>query len=242
MSSVYPAERKIGAAPRGNALVAWWQQLALRERGLVMLGVAVLVLVAGFLLLWEPAALGIRKLEADLPQLRVEAASLRAMADEARRLRAAGGNVAPIAPDGRVAAVRRSLERAGLSRVGTAEASTTSGTVSAGSAPTLTVNGPIASVCVAPSARIDPPEVASEANGRVRVRFSNIDYGVWVAWLAATESELAARAVRVSVAALAPSGPVGHVRAEAVLDWTAPAPASPTASPSPSSSSSSSRP
>ena len=227
MSSVYPNERKLGAAPRGNALVAWWQQLALRERGLVMLGVSVLLLVVGYLLLWEPAALGIRKLEADLPQLRVQAASMRAMADEAQRLRAAGGNATPIAPDDRVAAVRRSLQRAGLLRVGAAETSIpSSGGSAAGPtrlAPTLTVSGAIASVSVAPSARVDPPEVASEANGRVRVRFASIDYGVWVAWLAATESELAARAARVAVVTLAPNGPVGYVRAEAVLDWTAPA-------------------
>ncbi|MGI9025625.1 MAG: type II secretion system protein GspM [Burkholderiaceae bacterium] len=213
----------VGAAPRGNALVAWWQQLALRERGLVILGVAVLVLVVGYLLLWEPAAQGVRKLEADLPQLRVEAASLRAMADEARRLRMAGGNVTPIAPDDRVAAVRRSLERAGLLRAGAAVAGSAANGTSGAFAPTLTVNGPIASVSVAPSARSDPPEIASEANGRVRVRFSNIDYGVWVAWPAATESELAARAARVSIVALAPNGPVGHVRADTVLDWTAPA-------------------
>ncbi len=219
--------------PRGgNALVAWWRALEMRERGLVLLGIAVLVLVAGYLLLWEPAAIGIRKLEGDLPQLRADAGSLRAMADEALRLRAAGGNTTPIAPDDRVAAVKRSLERAGLSSAGasasaaSAKAASAASSASAnGLAPTLTVSGAIASVSVAPSARVDPPEVAAEANGRVRVRFANIDYGVWVAWLAATEGELAARAVRVSVAALAPNGPVGHVRAEAVLDWTAPGPA-----------------
>lgn len=234
MSSVYSSERKIDASPRGNVLVAWWRQLAMRERGLVIFGVAVLVLGVGYLLLWEPAAAGIRKLQADLPQLRAQSASLRTMADEAQRLRAAGGNATPIAPDDRVAAVRRSLERAGLSRGG-ANANDAS-TPSSGSARTLTVNGASASVSVAPTSRIDPPEVATEANGRVRVRFANADYGAWVAWLAATESELAARALRVSVAALAPNGPVGHVRAEAVLDWTAPAlsasaAASPPASP-----------
>lgn len=218
MSSVYSAPRKIVASPRGNALIAWWQQLATRERGFMLVGVAVLVLVAAYMLLWEPAALGIRKLEADVPQLRAQSASLRAMGDEVQRMRAAGGSTTPIAPDDRAAAVRRSLERAGLLRGATA-----TGATSGGSAPTLTVNGAIASVNVAPTARIDPPEVTTEANGRVRVRFSDIDYGVWVAWLAATESELAARAVRVSLAALAPNGPVGHVRAEAVLDWTAPA-------------------
>ena len=200
----------------------------------MILGVAVLVLVAGYMLLWEPAALGIRKLEADLPQLRAQSASLRAMADEARQLRAAMGHSTPIAPDDRVAAVRRSLARAGLlqganvkeaANLAANEARTAGvNTASRGSAPTLTVGGAIASVGVAPSARIPPPEVAPEANGRVRVRFSDIDYGVWIAWLAATESELAARSVRVSVAALAPNGPVGHVRADAVFDWTAPAP------------------
>ncbi len=223
MSSVYSSESKIDASARGNALVAWWRQLAMRERGLMIFGVAVLVLGIGYLLLWEPAAAGIRKLQADLPQLRGQSASLRTMADEAQRLRAAGGNTTPIAPDDRVAAVRRSLERSGLSRGG-ANANDAS-TASSGSAPTLTVNGAIASasVSVAPTSRIEPPEVATEANGRVRVRFANVDYGAWVAWLATTESELAARALRVSVAALAPNGPVGHVRAEAVLDWTAPA-------------------
>ena len=230
MNSVYSSERKIDVSPRGNALVGWWQQLAQRERGLVMSGVAVLVLVVGYLLLWEPAAMGIRKLEADLPQLRAQSASLRAMAGEAQRLRAAGGNTTPIAPDDRVAAVRRSLARAGLLRTG-ANASDKSAS-SNGPVPTLTANGPIASVSVASTARVEPPEVAAEANGRVRVRFSDIDYGVWVAWLAATESELAARAAHVSVAALAPSGAVGHVRAEAVLDWTAPASVAASAGPS----------
>ena len=225
MSRVYSTERKIAASPRGNALLAWWQQLATRERGLMLFGMAMLLLVAGYVLLWEPAALGIRKLEADLPQLRAQSASLRAQSEEVLRLRAAGGNTTPIAPDDRVAAVRRSLERAGLLRGASGVDARAAGgsTTSNGSAPTLTVDGAIASVSVAPTARIDPPEVATEANGRVRIRFSDIDYGVWVAWLAATESELAARAVRVSVAELAPNGPAGHVRAEAVLDWTAPA-------------------
>lgn len=228
MSSIYSSERKINASSRGNALVAWWQGLALRERGLVMSGVAVLVLVVGYMLLWEPAVVGIRKLEADLPQLRAQAVSLRAMADEAQRLRAAGGNTTPIAPDDRVAGVRRSLERAGLSRAGASTTGTSSS--SNGPAPTLTVNGPIASVSIAPTARIEPPEVAAEANGRVRVRFSNIDYGVWVAWLASTESALAARATHVAVASPVPGGAVGHVRAEAIFDWTAPASAVPSSS------------
>lgn len=221
--------RPIDASPRGNAWTAWWGQLAPRERGLMIVGVAVLVLVAGYMLLWEPAARGIRKLEADLPELRAQSASLRAMADEVRQLRATMGQAAPIAPDDRVAAVRRSLVRSGLLRAtaveGTANRTTTAGTdvVPNGSAPTLTIKGASASG-IAPGTRLVPPEVAPEANGRVRVRFPDVDYGVWIAWLAATETELGARSARVSVVALAPGGPVGHVRADAVLDWTAPAP------------------
>lgn len=243
MSGVFSAGRgsgrPTGDSPRRNAWIAWWGQLAPRERGLMILGVAVLVFVAGYMLLWEPAARGIRRLEADLPQLRAQSASLRAMADEARQLRAAMGQAAPIAPADRVAAVRRSLERAGLSRgepvKGTAigAGAVTSDSASRGSAPVLSIGGADASGA-APGARLSPPDVAPEANGRVRVRFADIDYGVWIAWLATTETELGARSTHASVAALAPNGPVGHVRTEVVLDWTAPV-AVPAASTTPAS-------
>ena len=207
-----------------SALVVWWQRLADRERRLIGFGTLILALVLVYLTLWEPAADGMRRLQADLPQLRAQEASLRSMAAEAAALRSAGGAAAAVAPSDRVAAVRRSLQRAGLWRdgpSGDASARQTPGTSTTVS--TLTVAGAVTTVASSPTARLEPPEIVAEANDRVRVRFDNIDYGVWVAWLASTESELATRAARVSVGALAPRGPVGHVKAEALLDWSQPA-------------------
>lgn len=204
------------------ALVQWWQRLAERERRLVVFGTSIVVAVVVYLTLWEPAADGIRKLRADLPQLRTQEASLRSMATEASTLRAAGGAASTVAPSDRVAAVRRSLQRAGLWREATA-ADAVARPVSAGpstTVSTLTVAGAVTTVASSPTARFEPPEIVAEANDRVRVRFDNIDYGVWVAWLAATETELATRAARVTIVALAPRGPVGHVKAEALLDWS----------------------
>jgi type II secretory pathway component PulM len=221
-----------------TALINWWQSLATRERNLLGLGGLVVILVAGYLLLWEPPMLGVRKLETDLPQLRAQNAAMRTMADEATRLRATAGNTTTIATTDRTAAVKRSLQRAGLLSTAptSADASasakpidTTSGQV----VQTLSVNGAVTTVANAPVARSAPPEVSADGE-RVRVRFDDIDYGVWVGWLAAAEGELAARASRVMVSSTAPKGPVGHVRAEAVLDWTQPAPSSSSASSSPS--------
>ena len=207
------------------ALVLWWQRLAERERRLVVLGTAIVLAVLVYMTLWEPAANGIRRLRADLPPLREQEASLRSMATEASTLRAAGGAAAAVAPADRVAAVRRSLQRAGLWRdASTADPARPSAQGASAAAPstisTLTVAGAVTTVASSPTARFEPPEIVAEANDRVRVRFADIDYGVWVAWLASTETELATRAARVSVAALAPRGPVGHVKAEALLDWS----------------------
>lgn len=213
----------------GAALSRWWQRLAPRERGLLAAGAVVLVAALVYLFLWEPPAQGIRRLQADLPQLRAQQATLRSMADEAARLRAAGGAAAALPPTDRLAAVRRSLERAGLWRDGPASAApdTASTSVSA-----LTVNGTVAVASTAIT-RTPPPEIVAEANDRVRVRVDNIDYGVWIAWLATTEGELAAHASRVSVLALSPKAPVGHVKAEVLLDWSQPAAAaSPSSTPS----------
>jgi len=214
----------------GGWLVGWWQGLAARERAVLAFGAVVVAAVAVYLLLWEPPAQGIRKLRADLPALRAQDAAMRAMADEAGRLRAAGGTAATIAPSDRIAAVRRSLQRAGLWREG-ASASPAATAARAGDAgvgstvSTLSVGGTVTTVASAATLRSDPPEVVAEANNRVRVRFDNIDYGVWIAWLASTETELATHAARVSVNSLAPKAPVGHVRAEVVLDWSQPGPA-----------------
>lgn len=197
---------------------SFWRDLATRERRLILLGVAVFVGVVAYAFLFEPAWTGIRKLKADLPQLREQNATMRAMADETQRLRAAGGNATALAPADRLAAVRRSLTRAGLLG-GAAAAATPTGPVT-----TLTTRGPVTSVSATRIVKSNPPEVIDEGNGRVRVRFDDIDYGTWVAWLASSEVELNARASRVSVSSVAPSNAgqvVGRVRADAVFDWTA---------------------
>jgi type II secretory pathway component PulM len=199
------------------ALTRWWQGLAERERTLVGGGALLVAVVLIYLLLWEPAALGIRKLSVDLPALRQQNAAMHAMADEAARLRAASGSVAVIAAGERPAAVRRSLERAGL--WGANDARPVDAAMSAPqTVRTLTVVGPVTTVAAA-ATRAAPPEVVADGD-RVRVRFDDIDYGVWAGWLASAETELSARASRVTVVSTAPKSPVGHVRAEAVFDWT----------------------
>ncbi len=197
-----------------RTFVDWWQALGARERGFLGVGALVLVAAAVYLWLWEPPAEGIRKLGTDLPLLQTQYASLSAMADEATRLRAAAGSAAPIAPAERVAAVRRSLERAGLWNAN-------AGTTATDRAPvqTLSIGGTVTTVAAAPAQRAAPPEITADGD-RVRVRFDDVDYGVWAAWLAAAETELSARTVRASVAANAPKSPVGHVRTDALLDWT----------------------
>jgi len=202
-------------------IARWWQGLAERERTLIATGAIVVLIVLVYVLLWEPAVLGIRKLTADLPQLREQNASMHAMADEAARLRAAAGSAPPITIAERPAAVRRSLERAGLwSAAGSTARSDAAVTQTVR---TLTVGGPVTTVvAAATTTRAAPPEVVGEGE-RVRVRFDDVDYGVWAGWLASAEGELAARATRVSVVSIAPKSPVGHVRAEALLDWTPPA-------------------
>jgi type II secretory pathway component PulM len=182
-------------------------------------GGLLVLLVVVYLLLWEPPAVGIRKLSDDLPRLRAENASMLAMAGEAARLRGAAGNATPIAPTDRVAAVRRSLERAGLWSAVAAATPLAGSPAPPQTVRTLSVRGAVTTVAAAPQARIAPPEIAADGE-RVRVRFDDIDYGLWVAWLASAEGELSARAARVAISSTAPKGAVGHVKTEAWLDWT----------------------
>lgn len=203
------------------AIPAWWTNRAPRERMVLAAGLVVLGALVFYAFVWQPAADGVRRVEADLPGLRTQTADVLAMAEEAGRLRAAGGQTVALTPDTRMAAVRRSLERAGLLRdaaapetpaAGQANAPVTSLSIGADAVPLLGV---------AATSKRAPAELSSESGGRIRVRFADIDYGVWVGWLAATEAELGARAARAAVAALGPAAPVGHVRADVVFEWAA---------------------
>lgn len=66
----------------------FWDGLALRERGLIVFGLAVVLPVAVYLYLWQPANVERARLAVRVQQLRGELAQLRADGEEVQRLRA----------------------------------------------------------------------------------------------------------------------------------------------------------
>lgn len=96
-----------------EAAIAYWRGLAVRERRLVGVAAAVLVLAVIYLGLFEPAWQGRTKLQGELPGLRAQVAQVGALAGEAQRL----GTMPTVA--GSMQALRASLEQsvkgAGLS-------------------------------------------------------------------------------------------------------------------------------
>ena len=88
-----------------------WDDLAGRERGLIVLGLAVLLPIGFYLYLWQPAQDERERLAVRVQQLRGDLAELRANADEVRRLQAQ----APANPElGLEALARQSASRIGL--------------------------------------------------------------------------------------------------------------------------------
>lgn len=67
---------------------AFWSSRNPREQALLAAGGAVLALVVGYSVLWEPAADGRERLSRSLPQLRAELAEMETLAQEARGLSA----------------------------------------------------------------------------------------------------------------------------------------------------------
>lgn len=96
-----------------DALRDFWNQRAPRER--LALGAAVTVIVAAvvYLLLIEPAATGILRLERSLPAARTQAAQLDQLLAEVASLKARP-QVAVLPPAEARAALEKSLEAAGL--------------------------------------------------------------------------------------------------------------------------------
>jgi general secretion pathway protein M len=96
-----------------DALRDFWNQRAPRER--LALGLAAMVIVASvvYLLLIEPAATGIPRLERSLPAARTQATQLERLLAEAASLKARP-QVAVLAPGQARAALEKSLEGAGL--------------------------------------------------------------------------------------------------------------------------------
>ncbi|MFS8976611.1 type II secretion system protein M [Cupriavidus necator] len=67
---------------------AFWSARNPREQAILAGGGAVLALVIGYTLLWEPAAEGRQRLARSLPQMRADLAEMETLAQEARGLKA----------------------------------------------------------------------------------------------------------------------------------------------------------
>lgn len=93
-------------------LLASWRGLATRERRMVAAGGTLLLLVVGYLVFFEPAFDGRRRLAGELPALRDQLARMQGMAAEARRL--SGESRAPESPQALRAAIEQSVRAAGL--------------------------------------------------------------------------------------------------------------------------------
>lgn len=96
-----------------NSFLAFWNQRAPREKA-VLIALAVVVLAAVlYLVLIEPAATGIKRLERGLPQTRSQAAQLDALLGEVKTLKARP-QVATVSPTEARGAIDKSLAAAGL--------------------------------------------------------------------------------------------------------------------------------
>ena len=71
-----------------DAATTFWMQREPRERRILAGGGAILVLVILYLLLWEPAFEGQRRIEKALPQMRSQLAEMETLGQEARGLSA----------------------------------------------------------------------------------------------------------------------------------------------------------
>lgn len=91
----------------------WWGGLQSRERRILGAGGTVLVLALVWLLAFEPAWNGRRKLAAELPALRGQLAKMEGLASEARRLSGQASQGAD-SPQQLKIALERSIEAAGL--------------------------------------------------------------------------------------------------------------------------------
>ena len=96
-----------------DALVQFWSERAPREKAWLLAGAAIVLAAIVYLVLIEPAATGIARLERGLPATRAQAAKLDALLAEVKNLRARP-QVASLSPQETRAAVEKSLAAAGL--------------------------------------------------------------------------------------------------------------------------------
>jgi general secretion pathway protein M len=96
-----------------DALLRFWSERAPREKMILASGGVVLALVIAYLMLIEPAATGIARLERGLPQARAQAAQLDALISEVKALKGRP-QVATVSPSEARASLEKSLAAAGL--------------------------------------------------------------------------------------------------------------------------------
>ncbi len=96
-----------------DAVLQFWNERAPREKSVLALGGLIVVLAVAYLLLIEPAASGIKRLERNLPAQRAQAAQLDALLGEVKSLRSRP-QVASVSPAEARAALDKSLAAAGL--------------------------------------------------------------------------------------------------------------------------------
>lgn len=94
-------------------LVRFWSERAPRERRILLAGAGFLAALIAYLVLIEPAASGIVRLERLLPQTRAQAGRLETLVTEAKSLRALKPAAAPDAADAR-SALDKTLREAGI--------------------------------------------------------------------------------------------------------------------------------
>lgn len=102
-----------GAAGMVEQGLRWWGGLQARERRVLGAGGTLLVLVLVWLLAFEPAWEGRRKISAELPALRGQLSKMEGLAAEARRL-SGQATQGTDSPQQLKVALERSLDAAGL--------------------------------------------------------------------------------------------------------------------------------
>ncbi len=117
LSSLRPASRltlprPAWSAALGERIETVWNGLAKREQRVLLGGAVILLLVFCYLALWEPAVTGRKRLAAELPQLREQAAQMTSLAQEARTL--SGGVRPALRGEALQAALTTSLASRGL--------------------------------------------------------------------------------------------------------------------------------
>lgn len=95
-----------------SAWQARWTAMTLRERAMLLAGIAMIALAIVFLVAFEPAWNGRAKLQRELPRLREEAAELEQLAREASQLKSQGQERAT--SGGLAQALQASLAQKGL--------------------------------------------------------------------------------------------------------------------------------